>query len=374
METALNDEIHFVIDNYNIQNIYEVGFESEDALRLAVESGVSSVVSVASLASKSPTHCWHVESDSRVTFLSGEDRLRRLYESILQDESGQVKGIELLLVSDQVNFTLASPLVKFNCFALAKADIVFSESIWSMIHQSNAFVLLQKKHPLKHVGKDTFVVTTPTYDRRPRMETKPYLDRCVRTVQSQSYKDYVHLIVGDHYADEQEFNSLPRSSQLYTFNLPFAMEREIINFSDPHELWHNGGLNTINYGLWMVSQTPGIVARLDDDDQWSPDHLQLLKNEYDNHGEKCAFVFSNAWSWLDTQYPSCGQLYHSSVSWRPHLIPLKYKSQAGEPADGVMWNRITEYLTNSEPNLTSVRIRRDTIVYDNHNVNRVWNK
>ncbi len=314
-----------------------------------------------------------VPHDSLIKKIQGsEKRLSDLYQSILQNEDASLAGIELLIVNSEIDYQLISPLVKFNYFLVLPNHLkqLPNFKFWNLLSSSDDFTLFSKKHLLASVDENTFVVTTPTYDRRPQRDTEPLLKRCIQTVLSQRYPKRIHLIVGDRFQDEQLFNTITGSDMnIVSINLPFAMERELVPFTNKMDLWWNGGMNAVNYSVWLVKQTKGIIARLDDDDFWNSEHLNLMAKQYEKEGEKCAFVFCNDWEPPSNNYPIEGKVYHSSVSWRPALLPLQYKRQPNRPGDGYLWERMTAFMKAHD--LISSRICVNTIVYDKDHAHQV---
>lgn len=316
-----------------------------------------------------------VSKDSLIKKIQGsEKRLSDLYQSILQNEDASIAGIELLIVNNEIDFQLISPLVKFDYFLILPNHLrqLPNPECWIYSKNFNEYSLFQRKHLLSDVDERTFVIATPTYDRRPKRETEPLLRRCIQTVKSQTYTKYIHLIVGDHFDDDLLFDAITgKEDKIVALNFPLSMEREITPINDKFQMWKNGGANTLNYAVWLIKQSKGILARLDDDDQWRSDHLKLMAKQYEEKGERCAFVFCNAWG-APSDYPVESQVFHSSVSWRPSLLPLQYQKHPNKPADGYLWGRMTAFM--KAHHLISARIHIDTIVYDRTNANQVHNR
>jgi hypothetical protein len=92
----------------------------------------------------------------------------------------------------------------------------------------------------------------------------------------QTYDDFLVLLIGDMYEDDNEFQSLSSlidPDKIHAENLKNAIERERYpDGGDP--LWASGGLNAMNRAI-EIGLGEGIkyFCHLDHDDFWSPDHL-----------------------------------------------------------------------------------------------------
>jgi glycosyltransferase involved in cell wall biosynthesis len=110
-------------------------------------------------------------------------------------------------------------------------------------------------------------VCVPTYNRGQIL-----IERAVASVLSQTYTNLELIVVGDHCTDNTvDLISKIKDPRLRFFNLP-SRKRNYLQTVENH--WFVGGAAPANKamelarGLWL--------ARVDDDDTWSPDHIEVL--------------------------------------------------------------------------------------------------
>jgi glycosyltransferase involved in cell wall biosynthesis len=110
-------------------------------------------------------------------------------------------------------------------------------------------------------------VCVPTYNRGPLL-----VERAVSSVLSQTYKNFELIIVGDHCTDNTaELLSQIDDPRLRFYNLP-RRERHYPPTVENH--WFVGGAVPANRALELVHGK--WIARVDDDDMWTPDHIETL--------------------------------------------------------------------------------------------------
>jgi glycosyltransferase involved in cell wall biosynthesis len=110
-------------------------------------------------------------------------------------------------------------------------------------------------------------VCVPTYNRGPLL-----IDRAVASVLSQSYANIELLIVGDHCTDSTaELLAEIKDSRLRFYNLP-NRSRSYRQTVENH--WFVGGATPANKAMELARGQ--WIARVDDDDTWSPDHIEKL--------------------------------------------------------------------------------------------------
>jgi glycosyltransferase involved in cell wall biosynthesis len=126
------------------------------------------------------------------------------------------------------------------------------------------------KHEQEHVSPkiDPLVsVCIPTYNRGSLL-----IERAVASVLAQTYENLELVIVGDHCTDNtEELLSRITDPRIRFYNLP-SRDRKYRQIVENH--WLVGGAIPANkamelaHGQWL--------ARVDDDDTWTPDHIEKL--------------------------------------------------------------------------------------------------
>lgn len=110
-------------------------------------------------------------------------------------------------------------------------------------------------------------VCVPTYNRGPLL-----IERAVTSVLSQTYENIELMIVGDHCTDNTaELLAEIRDPRLRFYNLP-SRSRKYRQTVENH--WFVGGATPANKAMELARGQ--WIARVDDDDTWSPDHIEKL--------------------------------------------------------------------------------------------------
>lgn len=110
-------------------------------------------------------------------------------------------------------------------------------------------------------------VYTPTYNRGELL-----LKRALPTVLAQTYKNFEYVIMGDHCTDNTEaLVANIKDSRIRFYNLPSRGYRYPPT-AENH--WLAGPVVAANQALSLLKGK--WIARLDDDDTWTPDHLEKL--------------------------------------------------------------------------------------------------
>jgi glycosyltransferase involved in cell wall biosynthesis len=119
----------------------------------------------------------------------------------------------------------------------------------------------------KNRYKPLISVYVPTYNRAELL-----MERAVASVLNQTYTNFEFIIIGDHCTDETEklvksirdrrirFHNIPRRGYRYP--------------PTPENHWFAGPVIAANTALEMVRGE--WIARIDDDDIWTEDHLEVL--------------------------------------------------------------------------------------------------
>jgi len=110
-------------------------------------------------------------------------------------------------------------------------------------------------------------VYTPTYNR-----AKLLIERAVNSVLRQTYKNFEYIIVGDHCTDDTaKLISKINDPRIRFYNLP---ERGYRYPPTVENHWFAGPVVPANFALKKVRGK--WIARIDDDDIWTEDHLEVL--------------------------------------------------------------------------------------------------
>jgi len=122
-------------------------------------------------------------------------------------------------------------------------------------------------------------VYCPTYNRAELL-----MERAVKSVLSQSYKNFEFIIVGDCCTDDtQKLVSAIPDLRVRFYNLPKKSAGYPLNAEGR---WFAGPVKAANQALRMVKGK--WIARIDDDDIWTKDHIEVsLKFAQEND---CEFV------------------------------------------------------------------------------------
>ena len=110
-------------------------------------------------------------------------------------------------------------------------------------------------------------IITPTYNRAQILR-----DRAIPSVLGQTYSNFEFIIVDDGSTDETrnviESAGDPRIKYHRTSRSRFRYPNKAVYH------WFAGPVVALNAGLSLV--TGDWIARIDDDDEWTPDHLECL--------------------------------------------------------------------------------------------------
>lgn len=130
--------------------------------------------------------------------------------------------------------------------------------------------LARLKHAAEYAQpnqKPLVSVCVPTYNRGPLL-----IERAVASVLAQTYENLELIIVGDHCTDNtQELLTRINDPRLRFYNLP-SRDRSYRQIIENH--WFVGGAIPANKAMELARGQ--WIARVDDDDTWTPDHIEKL--------------------------------------------------------------------------------------------------
>jgi len=130
------------------------------------------------------------------------------------------------------------------------------------------FARMKHEHLYSNPDEKPLVsVCVPTYNRGPLL-----VERAVASVLSQTYQNLELVIVVDHCTDNTaELLSKIDDPRLRFFNLPSRHRRYPISVENH---WFVGGAEPANKAMDLAKGK--WLARVDDDDTWTPDHIEKL--------------------------------------------------------------------------------------------------
>jgi len=126
----------------------------------------------------------------------------------------------------------------------------------------------KNEHFYKNSDEDPLIsVFTPTYNRG-----SLFIERALPSVLAQTYKKFEYIIVGDCCTDNtSELVAKIKDPRIRFYNLPKRGYRYPPTVENH---WLAGPVIANNKALQMVKGK--WIARIDDDDVWTPDHLEKL--------------------------------------------------------------------------------------------------
>jgi len=184
-------------------------------------------------------------------------------------------------------------------------------------------------------------VRISTYNR-----AKILTERTIPSVLRQTYQNFEIIIIGDHCTDNtEELVSKFKDERIKFCNLPKRGKYP----TNLYDRWLVAGVIPANKGIKLC--TGDWIAPLDDDDEFSEDHLEILlnyalKNNYEMvYGVVEMEVEPGKWKHLGLYPLRNGGICHLSVLYHSKLKFFKYDINAwkyGEPDDWNMWRRMKE--------------------------------
>ncbi len=124
-------------------------------------------------------------------------------------------------------------------------------------------------HAKEYEKKDNPLITiyTPTYNRAELL-----VERAIKSVLAQTYKNFEYIIIGDCCTDNtEELVSKINDKRIKFYNLSKKSKGYPLNAEGR---WLTGPVKAANQALRMVKGK--WIARIDDDDIWTENHLEVL--------------------------------------------------------------------------------------------------
>ena len=182
-------------------------------------------------------------------------------------------------------------------------------------------------------------VRIATYNRG-----RTLVERAIASVLRQSYKNFEIVVIGDHCADdtEQRINAL-RDPRVRFYNL---WERTRYP-ADPASRWQVAGALPMNHATQLARGE--WIAPLDDDDEFSEDHLEVLvraclENRWEfAYGKVEMEMEPGVWRLVGRYPPIHANICHLSVLYHANLRFFDLNVTAwklDEPGDWNLWRRM----------------------------------
>jgi len=212
-------------------------------------------------------------------------------------------------------------------------------------HLKNNMLLALNKMPFQkfcdRTNNPLISVLIPTYNKG-----KILTQRSIPSVLRQTYQNFEIIIVGDHCTDNtQEMIENFNDKRIIFCNLPtrgnYPLKLE--------DRWRVSGTFPRNKAIELSSGE--WLAPLDDDDEFSNDHLEVLlkhalSHKYDMvYGKVLMETRKNEWVELGSYPLEHAKICHLSVLYSSSLKSFKYDIDAWryqEPGDWNMWRRMKE--------------------------------
>lgn len=182
-------------------------------------------------------------------------------------------------------------------------------------------------------------VLIPTFDRADLL-----VERALASVLRQTYRRFEVVIVGDACTDHTRTSLERLGDRRVRFHNLSSRGRYP---EDPYHCWLVAGSIPANKALTLARGR--WVASLDDDDEFSDDHIDVLlsaclrrKLEF-AYGIMDSEVGPNVWKPIGSYPPELGRICNSSVLYGSHLRFFKYDVgcwRDNEPNDWNLWKRM----------------------------------
>lgn len=205
------------------------------------------------------------------------------------------------------------------------------------------------RHRTEYFEKNPLItVYTATYNR-----AQILMERAMKSVLVQTYKNFEYIIIGDGCTDDT-FHLI---NQINDKRIRFINIRREKNYPNtPQNKWFAGSVAPSNLALYLAEGK--WIARIDDDDTWTEDHLEKLLrfaqvNDYEFVTSKYEEERNNTKKaiegmWLESPYyypkrknidiksPKTGA--HSGFLFRSYLGFIKYNRDCWRKS----WNKVSD--------------------------------
>jgi glycosyltransferase involved in cell wall biosynthesis len=232
----------------------------------------------------------------------------------------------------------------------------------SYLSSENFHILLEKNLSSKIDNNIKFGIVMATHDmsagrankkRAEHMTTPGVLSDALKSIKNQKYKNWKIYIVADKYeGDENEIKEVMKEiipdSQIQYKNRSTPGERNNKKWTTK-QIRFTAGCGALNDALNMADKDGcDYIVRLDHDDKWSPNHLEVLAKAYSQYPD-LGFVFTRSKKKVTAHNTAktvfmqpqkdgiemkpnnkgygANDTSHSAVSWRPSIVgKLRYRN------------------------------------------------
>jgi glycosyltransferase involved in cell wall biosynthesis len=223
-------------------------------------------------------------------------------------------------------------------------------------------------------------IVISTY-QRPDGKTPELLTRALNCVLDQSYNNWKVFLIGDCYADNEEFiqlTSIIPSDKIYHLNLPFSPERNRYP-NGGQNLWHSGGATAVNIGIELaINDGYDYICHLDHDEIWKENHLEVIAQGIKD--TQSLFLYTKGIHYNSKELPNIQseELYirkralpanaiksASCINYK--IIPIRRKDPLyyygeSDPGDAAFLKRVNPILDHN--NQDTILINKITVVHD----------
>lgn len=205
-----------------------------------------------------------------------------------------------------------------------------------------------------------FAVYITTY-QKPNGESIPLVMRALKSIENQTYKNYSLYVICDAYSDQAQIEYIKaevESKKGYFFNIKESYGLTHYR-NDLKKRWSTGGLNATTHAIEKIlSDGLDWVCKLDHDDIWKPNHLQVMYERLSKANNDVVFAISRGKFGkkilpvekyaINDYHLNRGAFFHSSTCINFSKIKLRYedpfKKGANMPGDAWLWIRLKKYL------------------------------
>jgi len=169
-------------------------------------------------------------------------------------------------------------------------------------------------------------------------------ERTIPSVLKQTYQNFEIIVVGDHCTDNTDKLIEDLGDKRIKFhNLPKRGEYP----SNPADRWRVAGVVPRNKALEICSGD--WIAPLDDDDEFSEDHIEVLlnyaiENKYEMvYGIVKMQIKTDEWIDLGSYPLKCSRISHMAALYSSELRFIRYDINSwkyAEPGDWNLWRRM----------------------------------